>query len=56
MGGVSGGVESVMREQGEGSGTGCGSDAVMSVGTEYEEVTWVGAGGTCKYTVGAVAV
>ena len=56
VGGVSGGVESVMREKGEDGGTGCGSDTVISVGTEYEEVTRVGAGGTCKCTVGGVAV
>ena len=39
VGGVSGGVELDIREEG---GTGCGSDAVMGVGTEYEEVTRVG--------------
>ena len=48
--GVSGGA---MKDEGEGGGTGCGSDAVMSVDTEYEEV---GAGVTCEYTVVGVAV
>ena len=56
VGGVSGGVESEMRERGEGGSTGCGSDAVMGVGTEYEEGTRVGPGVTCEYTVLGVAV
>ena len=46
-------MELDIREKG---GTGCGSDAVMCVGTEYEEVTRVGAGGMCKCSVRGVAV
>ena len=54
MGGVSGGVESEMREGREGGSTGYGGDAVMNVG-KYEEGTRMGSGVTCEYTVGGVA-
>ena len=54
MGGVSGGVESEMREGREGGSTGYGGDAVMSVG-KYEEGTRVGSGVTCEDMVGGVA-
>jgi len=69
VGGVSGGVESEMKEGGEGCSIGCsgvvreggwcgitgyGGDAVTGVG-RYEEGTRVGSGVTCKYTVGGVA-
>ena len=55
MGGVSGGVESEMREGGSGGSTGYGGDAVMSVG-RYEEGTRVGSDVTCEDMVGGVAV
>ena len=55
MGGVSGGVESEMREGREGGSTGCGGDAVMSV-DKYEEGTRVGSGVPCEDMVGGVAV
>ena len=51
VGGVSGGVQSEMREGREGGSTGCGGDPVMNVG-KYE----VGSGVTCEYTVGGVEV
>ena len=54
VGGVSGEVELEMRE-GKGWRTGYGGDAVMNAG-KYEEETGVWAGGTCKYTVGGIAV
>ena len=44
-------------KEGRGDGSiGYGSDAVMDVGTEYEEGTRVGPGRTCEYTVGSVGV
>ena len=55
VGGVSGGVESEMREGREGGSTGYGGDAVTGVG-RYEEGTGVGSGVTCECTVGGVAV
>lgn len=55
MRGVSGGVESAMRDEREGGSTGCGGDVVMGVGKD-EEVTRVGHGVTCENTVGGVAV
>ena len=51
VGGVSGGVESEMREGGGGGSTGYGGDPVISVG-KYE----MGPGVTCEYTVAGVAV
>ena len=54
VGGVSGGVESEMREGREGGSTGCGGDGVTGVG-RYEEGIGVGSGVTCEYTVGGVA-
>ena len=55
VGGVSGGVESEMREGGGNDSTGDGGDAVTGVGM-YEERAGVGSGVTCEYTVGGVAV
>ena len=52
VGGVSGEVESEMREGGESGSSGCSGDAVMGVDNEYEE----GTGGTCEYAVGGVAM
>ena len=54
MGGVSGGVESEMREGREGGSTGYGGDGVTGVG-KYEEGTRMGSGVTCEDMVGGVA-
>ena len=55
VGGVSGGVESEMREGGGNGITGYAGDAVTGVG-RYEEGTRMGVSVTCKYTVAGVAV
>ena len=56
VGGVSGRVESETREGGRSGNTWYGGDAVMGVGTEYEEGTRVGPDVTCEYTLVSVAV
>ena len=55
MGSVSGGVESDMREEGEGGSTGYGVDTVMGV-VRHGEVTSMGPGVACEYMVGGVVV
>ena len=55
VGGVSGGVESEMRERGGDGRTEYGGDGITGV-DKYEEGTRMGAGVTCEYTVVGVAV
>lgn len=52
--GVSRGVESEMKEGGEGCSIGCSGDAVA--GVKHEEVTSVGPGVACECLVGDVVV
>ena len=54
VGGVSGGVESAIREGGGGGSTGYERNAVMGAG-KFEEGTRVGPGVTCEYRVVGVA-
>ena len=55
VGGVSGGVNSEIREEGGVGSTRYGGDIVMGFG-KYEEGARVGISVTCEYVVGGVAV